>query len=202
MSRVHILSDGMQHEGHKVTKTAFSPPSIQPESNHVFTSNFQVTRTAVCVLSSSVMSDSLGPHELEPSRLLCPWYFPGRNTGVGYHFLLQGMFLMHTSYTGAWILYHFTREAQKWDTKEIFVNFIRYDSGTVVRQKRSIFSDYHRLRSNTFRCLISSRGEYWAHSLWCFPFLSDVFFLETCFFPLPGTQEYKNEVRWSKPSKQ
>ena len=130
----------------------------------------------LCVLSSSVVSDSLGPRELEPSRLLCPWYFPGKNSGLGYHFLVQGIFLMRISYVGTWILYHFTREAQKWDTKEIFVNYIRYDSGTVIRQKRSIFSSYHRLRSNTFRCLISSRGEYWGHSLWCLPFLSEVFF--------------------------
>ena len=28
----------------------------------------------------------------EPTRLLCPWDFPGRNTGVGCHFLLQGIF--------------------------------------------------------------------------------------------------------------
>ena len=26
------------------------------------------------------------------ARLLCPWDFPGKNTGVGYHFLLQGIF--------------------------------------------------------------------------------------------------------------
>ena len=26
-------------------------------------------------------------------RLLCPWDFPGKNAGVGYHFLLQGIFL-------------------------------------------------------------------------------------------------------------
>ena len=26
--------------------------------------------------------------------LLCPWNFPGKNTGVGCHFLLQGIFLM------------------------------------------------------------------------------------------------------------
>ena len=28
-----------------------------------------------------------------PARLLCPWGFPGRNTGMGCHFLLQGIFL-------------------------------------------------------------------------------------------------------------
>ena len=27
---------------------------------------------------------------MEPARFLCPWDFPGKNTGVGYHFLLQG----------------------------------------------------------------------------------------------------------------
>ena len=37
----------------------------------------------VCVLSRSVMSDSLQPHGLQPTRLLCPWDSPGRNTGVG-----------------------------------------------------------------------------------------------------------------------
>ena len=26
------------------------------------------------------------------TRLLCPWDFPGKNTGVGCHFLLQGIF--------------------------------------------------------------------------------------------------------------
>ena len=41
----------------------------------------------------SVMSDSLHPHGLQFTRLLCPWNFPGRNTGVGCHCLLQGIFL-------------------------------------------------------------------------------------------------------------
>ena len=40
----------------------------------------------------SVASDSLWPHGLHPTRLLCPWGFPGKNTGVGCHFLLQGIF--------------------------------------------------------------------------------------------------------------
>ena len=41
------------------------------------------------VLSNSVVSDSLRPHEVEPSRLLCPRDPPGKDTGVGFHFLLQ-----------------------------------------------------------------------------------------------------------------
>ena len=43
-------------------------------------------------VSCSVMSDSLWPHELQPARLLCPWDFPGKNTGVGSQPLLQGIF--------------------------------------------------------------------------------------------------------------
>ena len=38
------------------------------------------------------MSDSLRPRGLQPTRLLRPWDSPGKNTGVGYHFLLQGIF--------------------------------------------------------------------------------------------------------------
>ena len=43
------------------------------------------------VLSCSVVFDFLQTHELQPTRLLCPWDFPGKNTGVGCHFLLQCM---------------------------------------------------------------------------------------------------------------
>ena len=70
------------------------------------------------------MSDSLWPHGLQPHRLLHPWDFPGKNTGVGYHALLQGIFLtqglnpdlLHCRQ----ILYHlshqgtFTRMVGKW----------------------------------------------------------------------------------------
>ena len=42
--------------------------------------------------SRSVASNSLRPHELWPTRLLHPWNFPGKSTGVGCHFLLQVIF--------------------------------------------------------------------------------------------------------------
>ena len=35
------------------------------------------------------MSDSVRPHGQSPTRLPRPWNSPGKNTGVGYHFLLQ-----------------------------------------------------------------------------------------------------------------
>ena len=41
---------------------------------------------------ASVVSDSLHPYGLQPTRLLCPWDSPGKHTGVGCHALLQGIF--------------------------------------------------------------------------------------------------------------
>ena len=37
------------------------------------------------------MSDSVQPHRLQPTRLPRPWDSPGKNTGVGCHFLFQCM---------------------------------------------------------------------------------------------------------------
>ena len=45
-------------------------------------------RTHACL----IMSDTLKPHRLLPTRLLCPGNFPSKNTGSGFHFLLQGIF--------------------------------------------------------------------------------------------------------------
>ena len=48
---------------------------------------------AVCVcVIHSVMPDSLRPHGLQPTRLLCPMDFPGKDTGTGCVFLLHGIF--------------------------------------------------------------------------------------------------------------
>ena len=40
------------------------------------------------------MSNSLGPHGLQPTRLLRPWDFPGKSTGVGCHCLLHDICLL------------------------------------------------------------------------------------------------------------
>ena len=47
----------------------------------------------VCVFSCLVMSNILQPHGWQLCRFLCPWNFPSKNTGVGCHFLLQGISL-------------------------------------------------------------------------------------------------------------
>ena len=43
-------------------------------------------------VSRSAMADSARPHGLQPARLLRPWGSPGKDTGVGCHALLQGIF--------------------------------------------------------------------------------------------------------------
>ena len=43
-------------------------------------------------VSCSVMSDSLRPHRLKPTRFPCPWDSLGKNTGVAGHFLRKGIF--------------------------------------------------------------------------------------------------------------
>ena len=56
----------------------------------------------------------LQPHGLWPTRLLCPWNSPGKNTGVGWHFLPQGIFLTQESNPGLLycrqILYHLSHQ--------------------------------------------------------------------------------------------
>ena len=65
-------------------------------------------------VSHSVVSNSLRPHGLQPARLLCPWDSPGKNTGVGSHALLQGIFLNQRSNPGLlhcrWILNHLSHQ--------------------------------------------------------------------------------------------
>ena len=47
------------------------------------------------VLSPSVVSDSFWPPwTVYPTRFLCPWDFPGKSTGVGSYYLLQGIKLI------------------------------------------------------------------------------------------------------------
>ena len=50
------------------------------------------TRNEVVFVSCSIVPDALQPHGLHPTRLLCPWDFPGKDTGVVCHVLLQGIF--------------------------------------------------------------------------------------------------------------
>ena len=44
-----------------------------------------------CCCVASVVSDSVRPHRRQPTRPRRPWDSPGKNVGVGCHFLLQCM---------------------------------------------------------------------------------------------------------------
>ena len=50
-----------------------------------------IEAAAAAAAVSSVVSDSVWPHRRQPTRLPRPWDSPGKNTGVGCHFLLQCM---------------------------------------------------------------------------------------------------------------
>ena len=57
-------------------------------------SAIRVVSSAYLMLSGlvSIESNSFQPHGLQPARLLCSWNSPGKNTRVGCHALLQGIF--------------------------------------------------------------------------------------------------------------
>ena len=73
-----------------VHRVSESDMTEAPQYIHIYV--YIRIHTYMCVLSHSLMSDSLQLHELQPARLLCPWNSPGKNTAVGCHFLFQGIF--------------------------------------------------------------------------------------------------------------
>ena len=86
-----------------------------------------------CKWSHSVVSTSLWPHGLQPTRLLYPWDFPGKSTGVGCHFLLHRIFptqgsnpglphcrqtFYHLSHQGRRIAFYLKEAARVWAVLE------------------------------------------------------------------------------------
>ena len=70
---------GRERDGGKFAQNACAPEA------------HQCLQASVCVLVAQSCL-TLWPHGLQPTRLFCPWDSPGKNTGVGCHFLLQGIF--------------------------------------------------------------------------------------------------------------
>ena len=70
-----------------------SLPSVHLRITVVFHSETgkSVPLCCCCCQVTSVVSDSVRPHRRQPTRLPRPWDSPGKNTGVGCHFLLQSM---------------------------------------------------------------------------------------------------------------
>ena len=65
----------------------------------------------MCVLSGSVMADSLRPHGLQHARLLCPW---NSLSNMGSHSFLQGTFQTQGLHPGLphcrWILHQLSHK--------------------------------------------------------------------------------------------
>ena len=130
----------------------------------------------VCVLSHSVMSNSLQPHGLQPARLLCPWNFPGNNTGVGCHCLLQGIFVTQGSNLcllclphGRQILYHCTI----WEVMYIYIYIYAlsiYRERERERQRESIYLHMYIFKcnsyayENTYKCIYIIHTLYITHT--------------------------------------
>ena len=50
-----------------------------------------VNKAPATAAKSLQLCPTVQPYRRQPTRLPCPWDYPGKNTGVGCHFLLQGM---------------------------------------------------------------------------------------------------------------
>ena len=78
------------------------------------------------------MSDSLQPHGLCPPGSSVHGDSPGKNTGVGYHDLLQGIFPNHRSNPGLlhcrWILYCLSHKESPFTTIKAFISPIHHSS--------------------------------------------------------------------------
>ena len=75
----------IQYDPYQITNGIFHRTKTKDFTIHE--SESEVTQTCL----------TLQPHGLQLTRLLCPWNFPGKCTGVGCHFLLQGIFLIQGS---------------------------------------------------------------------------------------------------------
>ena len=96
--------------------------------------------------SRSVVSDSSRPHGLQPTRLPCPWDSPGKNTGVGCHFLLRCIKVKSQSEVaqscggtrlhGGW-------PELKWGGRSRGHTAARDQCGSALRSRSSLRSSWH-----------------------------------------------------------
>ena len=123
--------------------------------------NFSV----ICVCAHSVVSDSSWPHGLYPTRLLCSWNFPSKNTAVGCHFLRSQprdqTHISCVSYTGRQFLYQLSHQGIP--VSFFFVNSnqiscpVRID--IVENESHSVVSDSLRPHGLTMQSMEFSRPE-------------------------------------------
>ena len=81
---------------HKLQNSMMNTISILPKK-WCFVFSTYIKRVYILLFSCEVMSDFFHPMDLQPARLLCPWDFPDKSTGVDCPSLLQGIFLTQGS---------------------------------------------------------------------------------------------------------
>ena len=120
-------------------------------------------------------------HGLKPIRLLCPWDFPGKNTGMGCHFLLQGIFPTQGLNLH---LFH-------WQVDSFYLPF------SSIQFSRSVMSDSfqpHGLQHTRPPCPSPTPGVYsnsCSLSQWCHPAISSsVIPFSSCPQSLPASGSF------------
>ena len=87
----------------------------QPQQIFIFSYYvFWVCHHFCCLVAKSCMI-LLWLHGLSRSRLLYPWFSPGKKIEMGFHFLIQGIFLIQRSNSG---LLHYRQILHHWATRE------------------------------------------------------------------------------------
>ena len=76
-----------------ISTARFFFPTVLFSSLKVLFVTLMTSSSGCCSLVTKSCLLFCDPHGLQPTRLLCPWDFSGKNTGVGCHFLPQGIFL-------------------------------------------------------------------------------------------------------------
>ena len=102
----HLNDLSMQSKGRLSKRIHQHNPSMLPIKISLQALQHSCIKSENERVSFPVVSDSLQPHELQITRLLCPWNSPSKNTGVGIHSLLQEFFPTQGLNAG---LLHYTR---------------------------------------------------------------------------------------------
>ena len=84
-----LPSMGSHRVGHDWSDLATAAATFYKKHLKKNTSAIPLSNMYCAVLNHSVMSNSLWSHGLYPTRLLCPWESPSKNTGVGSHAFLH-----------------------------------------------------------------------------------------------------------------
>ena len=113
-------------------------------------------------ISRSVVSDSLWPHESQHARPPCPWNSSGKNTAVGCHCLLQGVFPTQESNPGLQhcrqILYRLNHQGSPDNLRAVYFILLSlitcYVSVVVQCFLKIYFLDCQALKDNASICFL------------------------------------------------